>query len=86
MVPAPSTPTSADGVITIQTNHTVAVTAGVTADQVVIQSGGQLTVSNNVTLTIANGSGTDLDCLGMLQNAGTITLSSGATMVIELGW
>src|SRR6185436_16994737 len=40
--PAPSTPTSSDGTITIQTNHVVTVTASVTADQIVIQSSGQL--------------------------------------------
>jgi hypothetical protein len=38
--PTPSAPTSSDGVITIQAGHAVTVTSGVTADQVVIPSGG----------------------------------------------
>src|SRR5687768_13152489 len=54
--PAPSTPTSADGAITIQSTHTVTVSASVTVDQVTISSGGNITISAGNTLTINNGS------------------------------
>ncbi len=67
-------PTDADGVITIlNTPHTVTVTANVTADQVVVQSGGRININSGVTLTIANGTGTDLDVSGTLGNTGTVT-------------
>ena len=37
--PAPNTPTSADGVITIQTGHSISVTADTTVDQVYVAPG-----------------------------------------------
>ncbi|CAN5372723.1 hypothetical protein BH09BAC3_BH09BAC3_12870 [soil metagenome] len=63
---SPSTvaPSSSSGTITIQNPHTVLVTAGVTIDQTVIQSGGLLQVNLRITLTIADGTGIDLDING----------------------
>lgn len=71
--PAPSTPTSSDGVITIRTGHTVAVPAGfsVTADQLVIQSSATLDIEGTGSLTIANGAGNDL------------TINTGATLTVS---
>jgi hypothetical protein len=65
-VAATSTPTSADGVITI--THAVTVTADVTVDQVV--NSAAFTVSSGATLTVANGTGTDFATSG--NNAITI--------------
>src|ERR1051326_5709710 len=58
-------PTNANaGVITIQNGHSVTNTATLTADQIVVASGGTLALSS--TLTLANGSGIDLDVSGTL--------------------
>ena len=48
VTPAPSTPTSGNGAITIQNGHTVTVTGNVAVDQVVVDAGGQITVNSGV--------------------------------------
>jgi hypothetical protein len=77
------TPTSSNGVISILNGHTVTVTAIVSVDQVVIESGGQLTLGSS-TLTIANGPGVDMIVNGTLRqtnvNATFITISFGAEL------
>lgn len=70
--PAPNTPTSASGAITIRNAHTVTVTADVTIDQTTVQFGGVLQVGPLFTLTIADGTGDDL------SNDGTFTLQDDA--------
>jgi hypothetical protein len=67
------TPDNSDGVITILNSHTITVTANVTIDQATINAGGQITVNSSRTLTIANGTGTDLTVDGTISNANTIT-------------
>ncbi|MCX6292482.1 MAG: T9SS type A sorting domain-containing protein [Bacteroidetes bacterium] len=84
-VAAISTPTSADGVITIQTGNTVTITASVTVDQVVINSGGTVILNSAKTLTIANGAGTDFDVTGIFKNAGTVTQNLSSTMAFQNG-
>ncbi len=84
-VAAIATPNSADGVITIQNGHTVTVTANATVDQVVISSGGQMVLNTGVTLTLANGTGTDLDVSGVFKNAGTVTISGAAAIAYQSG-
>jgi hypothetical protein len=85
ITPAPSTPTNANGVITILNGHTVTVTANVTADQVVVGTGAQVTLPSGDTLTISNGTGTDLSVSGLFNNSGTITRNTGATIVFNSG-
>jgi hypothetical protein len=83
----PPTNASAAGVITIQSGHTITVASAVTVDQVVVAAGGQISVSN-VTLTVANGTATDLDVFGTVVLTGTtgaISASSGAMIVFESG-
>jgi len=77
-VAAVATPTSTDGVITIQNGHTVTVTASVTVDQVVVDAGGQITVSTG-TLTVNNGAGTDLTANGNVDIVSNITTGGSAT-------
>lgn len=83
--PAPSTPTSSDGSITIRTGHTVAVPAGfsVTVDQLVIQSSATLDIEGTGSLTIANGAGNDLtiNTGSALSVAGTLICNNSATIV-----
>lgn len=64
-----STPTSASNTITVRSPHTVTVTANVDADQLTVDSGGQVSVSSGVTFTIADGTGTDLTANGTLTTA-----------------
>ncbi len=80
-----SPPDYTDNVITILNGHTVTITANVTVDQVIIASGGTLIINSGRTLTIANGTGTDLDVYGTLKNAGTISINASATIVFENG-
>lgn len=59
--------------ITIRNGHNVTVAAATNADQMVINTGGTLTINSGQTFTIANGTGTDLDVNGNINNAGIIT-------------
>src|SRR5256885_16288406 len=58
-VAAISTPTSTDGAITIQTGHTVTVSANVSVDEVTVDAGGTISITAGKTLTIVNGTGND---------------------------
>ena len=81
-VTATSAPSDNDGVITIRNGHTVT-TGSVSADQIVIDAGGQLTMSAN-TLTLRNGTGVDITVNGTLQvSGGTLTMSSGTDIEVN---
>jgi hypothetical protein len=80
-VAAGTAPTSTANVITIRNGHTIAVTTNVTVDQVLIESGGQVTINSGRTLTIANGTGTDLSVSGVLQTNST----SGTSGIVTTG-
>jgi hypothetical protein len=69
--PAPSAPVSTDGVITILTGHTITMSTSATVDQVVVNTGGQLTIGGAaaVTLTLNNGAGNDLDVSGIVKDS-----------------
>jgi hypothetical protein len=85
---ATSTPSSSDWTITIRNGHTVTVTANVTVDQVIIQSGG-IAVLSGGTLTINNGSdANDLVIQGTYQRtsvATTMSINSGAVVYCDNG-
>src|SRR5882762_5411436 len=71
-VAAGSSPTSANGVITIQNGHTITVAANVTIDQTVIQSGGTVVINGGgVILTLANGAGNEID----VNSGGTLNVN-----------
>jgi hypothetical protein len=71
-VPATTAPNPANSAgITIRNGHTVTVNTSLSADQLVIQSGGILSVTAN-SLTVANGAGTDVT----IDSGGTIQFSS----------
>lgn len=79
-------PDETDGPIAILSGHTVTVSAGRTADQISIESGGQLTL--DAALTIADASG-EFDLI--VEGGGILTVNtlpafnSGATASIEAG-
>jgi hypothetical protein len=63
-----NTPTFSVGTITIQSGHIITVTAPVTIDQTVINSGGTLVVNDGIVLTLNNGTSNDF------VNSGTVRL------------
>lgn len=82
-VAAASTPTSSDGIITIQNGHTVTVTASVTVDQLTLDAGGALTIFSGKNLTIAAGTGNDLTVNGDLTISGTLTNQASSHMELS---
>ncbi len=80
--PAATAPNSTNGTITILANNALSVAAPATIDQTTVAAMGQLTIDSTKTLTIANGTGTDLTIDGTLLNSGTLTLNSGAAWMI----
>jgi hypothetical protein len=80
-MPAVTSPSNLDGAIIIQTGHTINITSAVTIDEVVVNSGGQLSVST-AACTIANGINADLTIDGTLNVTSSCTLNTGATAVI----
>ncbi len=88
-VAAAAAPTSVNGVITIQSPNTIQISATVTIDQVVINTGATLNWTGG-TLTIANGGGVDLQVNGTFwdnRTAGgaSIAFAAGATWQISAG-
>jgi hypothetical protein len=82
-VNASSSPNSGNNNITIQSPHTVTVTADVTADQIDVNSGATLTVNSGKKLTLNNGTGFDLSVSGTIRNAGEVKINTGATMEVN---
>jgi len=68
-------PTSASGVITILNSHNMTVAANVTVDQVVVNTGGTITINATRIFAVANGTGTDLMNNGTITNNGTIQVN-----------
>lgn len=78
--PAATVPAETDGTVTIRSPHTVTISSGATADQIVINAGG--TLSDNALLILVNGPGADLICNGtfllsnILNGAGSVEINS----------
>jgi hypothetical protein len=80
-----SSPTSANNTITVRSSHAVTVVEDLTVDQLTVDAGGTMTLNGGLTLTIANGPGTDLSVSGIFNNAGTVAINSGATITCNSG-
>ncbi|MEO8665972.1 MAG: hypothetical protein ABI462_10785, partial [Ignavibacteria bacterium] len=83
-IAATSTPNDTSGVITIQSPNTVTITVNVSADQLIVNNGATISINAAITLTIKDGSGTDL----FVSNGGAITGSGtlqtqGTSVLIE---
>ncbi len=74
-----------DDTLTIRNGHTVTVNTNLSVNELTIKAGGQLIVDNGITLTLNDGTGTDLDVYGVLKKSGVILRNSGATIVMENG-
>src|SRR5262245_34720638 len=76
---------TACNVVTVPSPHIVTNTAALTIDQVVIESGATLRITNG--LIVANGTGIDMDVFGTVDNvalaANGITNNASASIVIE---
>jgi hypothetical protein len=57
----------------------------VSTDETTVDAGGQVTVNSGQTLTIADGTGTDLTVNGTLVNSGTLTFNTGITATFGSG-
>jgi len=81
-----TSPTSANGVITIQASHIINITANTGADQLLVESGAMLNIILG-TLTIANGSGGDFNISGMATQitGGTLSIAAGALVTVLNG-
>ena len=79
-VAAAAAPVSTDGVISIRNTHTITINAGVTADQIVVDAGGILSLTS--LLTLNDGTGTDLLVNGDMQISSG-TLGATGTAVIS---
>ncbi|MBE7170137.1 MAG: T9SS type A sorting domain-containing protein [Williamsia sp.] len=73
-------PSSSDGVIEIQAAHTITVTTPTTADQILVDAGGTLSVT--APFSLLNGSGDDIICNGLFELSGAIG-GSGATCSVN---
>ncbi len=82
---ATSTPTSTSGAITIRNPNTVTVTASVNADQLVVNSGGTISINSAIILTILDGAGEDLtlNSGGTISGGGTVQ-TQGAGVVLNI--
>ena len=77
-VNAGGTPSSSSGMISILNGHIITSSNNLSVDQFVINGGGTLTITAS-TLTINNGTGTDLDCSGTINGTGDISCTAGST-------
>ena len=80
--PAPNAPTIADGLVMIQSGDTITVAATDSIDELTVDADGVLVVAAGVSLLLKDGVGTDLTLDGIMENAGEVTLDTGADMTV----
>ena len=81
-VNAIAAPTSADGTITIQNGHTVTVLSNASATKLLVEAGATLAINTN-TLTISNGTGTDVTIDGTLTVVDKFNLNASVTVDVN---
>jgi hypothetical protein len=91
-VGAATAPNSANGIITIRSPHVITLNSTVTADQIVVESGGSLYINNPGVLNLNDDTGEDLVCSGFIWHTngtingpGTIRINSGGTIQLSNG-
>ncbi|MCY7423259.1 MAG: T9SS type A sorting domain-containing protein [Chitinophagaceae bacterium] len=77
ITPSTNTPDFTSNTITVQSGHTITVTANVATDQTIVNSGGAIVVNNGSILSINDGVGFDITVNG----SGTV--QAGGNMVIR---
>lgn len=78
---AGQTPTSADGLVEIVSGHLVTITASVTIDQTTISAGAILELTGG-TITLNNGTGTDLQINGTYIRSAATSITVGAASIV----
>jgi len=73
-----ATPTNTASTITIRSPHTVTIPSNVTADQIVINSGGTLQTSGGAVLTVSNTSGIQIQIDGTFIDGSSANISFGS--------
>lgn len=93
-VNAVSAPSSADNIITITSGITVTINSNITADQVVVNTGGTLALNGPFTFTLNDGTGNDLNVNGTVSITGSaiayqpgssISVNSGGSLLFNAG-
>ena len=82
---AVTAPAASDNVITVRTGHTATLTGSKTLNQLVIASGGIITINAGITLTLSDGAGIDLDVNGTFNSSGSVSIGGGATISFNSG-
>jgi predicted outer membrane repeat protein len=80
-LPLAEYPCSGGNVITIQNTHTITLSTAESADQMTIVNGGTLTYSSG-TLTIENGTGTDLTINGILTRSAANDIVNNGSIIV----
>ncbi|MBK8553251.1 MAG: hypothetical protein IPL53_20195 [Ignavibacteria bacterium] len=84
-IAATRTPNDSSNVITVRSPNTVTVTVNVNADRLVVDGGATVSISNGITLTILDSSGTDLNVSSNAVISGTGTVrTQGADVTLSL--
>ncbi|MBX7227603.1 MAG: T9SS type A sorting domain-containing protein [Chitinophagales bacterium] len=65
--------------VTVRSGNIVSISANLTVDEVVVASGGEILYSNGI-LTINNGTGTDMDVLGVLNRTSPNPITVSGTL------
>ncbi|PWU16613.1 MAG: hypothetical protein C5B50_13155 [Verrucomicrobia bacterium] len=84
-VAATGTPDTTTPLTTIQSPNVVTVASSVTVSNVVVNSGGTITISANKVLTLSSGPGANLDIFGTVNGGGQVSGGAGTLLVVENG-
>lgn len=87
-VAAIASPTSSDGVITIQATDSIVLNSAISIDQVVVSGGATLAIYNlstATTVTLNDGTGDDISVDGRLYVASNATLSGAGSIMVNSG-
>ena len=84
-VAAGAAPTSASGAITIQSQDYITIAATLTIDQVVVNPGARLRLGANQALTVANGTGVDLQVNGTFVDSSSTSITWNASSTWQMG-
>ena len=84
-IPASTLPNSFSQTITIRDGNEITISQNTRADEIIIDLGGQLNITENAILYLDNGSGDDLEVFGIVTKSGSITRMNSATISIKDG-
>ncbi len=81
-------PSDSSGVVTVRSSHTVTINSDASADQLVVNNGGIITIGAGIFLSISNGSAIDLsvESGGMISGPGTVrTVTTDVLIAVSGG-